>query len=103
MAWTYAASVEEIGGRDILAVDCGGRRIALYQLDGGFFATSDACPHQGAPLSDGCIVDRFVECAAHFALFDIRTGAADGGPTTTSVKTFPTRVENGEIHVDVDG
>ena len=103
MSWTFAASVDEIVGRDILGVDCGGRRLALYRLDGDFFATSDTCPHQGASLSDGCIVDHYVECAAHFALFDIRTGAADGGPTTTSLKTYPTRVENGEIHVDIDG
>jgi nitrite reductase/ring-hydroxylating ferredoxin subunit len=103
MSWTFASTVDAINGRDILGVDCGGRRIALYRLDGDFFATSDACPHQGASLSDGCIVSHFVECAAHFALFDIRTGVAAGGPTTNSVKVFPTRVENGEIHVDIDG
>ena len=103
MSWTFAASVDEISERDLLGVDCGGRRIALYRLEGGFFATNDACPHQGASLSDGCSVEHFVECPAHFALFDIRTGAAAGGPTTTSVKTFPTRVENGEVHVDIDG
>jgi naphthalene 1,2-dioxygenase ferredoxin component len=103
MRWTFAAKASDIGGHGILGVLCGGRRIALYRLDADYFATSDSCPHQGAALSDGCIVEHFVECAAHFALFDICTGAAAGGPTTTSVKTFPTRVENGEIHVDIDG
>jgi nitrite reductase/ring-hydroxylating ferredoxin subunit len=103
MPWTFAANISDIGERGILGVDLGGHRVALYRLGHHYFATSDACPHQGAPLSSGCIVEHFVECAAHFALFDIRTGAAEGGPTLTAVKTFPTRVESDELHVDIDG
>ena len=83
---------------------CGGdRRIAVYRIDDQYFATSDVCPHQGGTLSEGCVVDGWIECPLHFALFDIRTGAADGGLTTKSVKTFPTKVENDEVHVDVNG
>lgn len=102
MGWTFAAKRSDLAARDLIGVDCGGRRLALYRVDEDYFATSDSCPHQGAPLSRGCVVDGFIECPLHFALFDIRTGAADGGMTTTSVKTFPTRVEGDEIHVDLD-
>ena len=65
--------------RDVIGVECEGRRVALYRLDDGVFATSDVCPHQGASLAQGCVVQGFVECPLHFALFDIRTGEADGG------------------------
>jgi nitrite reductase/ring-hydroxylating ferredoxin subunit len=37
----------------------------------------------------------------HYALFDIRTGTADGGVTTTPVQTYPTRVEDGCVYVDM--
>ncbi len=96
-----AAKCAELADRDIIGVECGGRRLALYKLEDGYFATSDTCPHQGASLSQGCVVEGHVECPLHFALFDIRTGAADGGVTTRSVKTFPTKVANDEIYVDL--
>ena len=102
MAWTLAAKVSALDEREVVAAECGGRRLAIYRLGGAYFATNDACPHQGGSLSDGCVVDGFIECPAHFALFDIRTGAADGSVTAASVRTFPTRVAHGEIHVDLD-
>ena len=102
MPWTYAAKCAELGDREVIGVECGGHRLALYRLEDGYFATSDVCPHQGASLSQGCVVEGYVECPLHFALFDIRTGAADGGVTTRSVRTYPTKIENDEIHVDLD-
>ena len=102
MPWTYAAKCSELGDRDVIGVECDGRRLALYKLEEGYFATSDVCPHQGAALSQGCVVEGYIECPLHFALFDIRTGASDGGVTTRSVKTFPAKVENDEIYVDLD-
>jgi nitrite reductase/ring-hydroxylating ferredoxin subunit len=102
MPWTYAARCSQLADRDVIGVDCGGRRLALYRLDEGYFATSDTCPHQGAALSQGCVVEGWIECPLHFALFDIRTGAADGGVTTRSVRTFPTKVEHDAIYVDLD-
>jgi nitrite reductase/ring-hydroxylating ferredoxin subunit len=101
MSWTYAAKRSELAGRDCIGVECGGQRLALYRLGDGIYATSDICPHQGAPLSQGCVVDGYVECPLHFALFDIRTGAADGGVTTRSVRTLPTRLDEHDIYVDI--
>ena len=103
MPWTYAATLSELAERNVIAVECGGRRLALYRLDEGVFATSDTCPHQGASLAQGCVVQGFIECPLHFALFDVRTGEADGAMTTTAVRTYPTRVEQGTIYVDVSG
>ena len=103
MPWTWAARRADFAGRDVIGVECQGRRVALYRLSEGIFATSDVCPHQGAPLSQGCVVDGYIECPLHFALFDIRTGAADGGLTTRGVRTLPARVEQDDIYVDISG
>jgi nitrite reductase/ring-hydroxylating ferredoxin subunit len=102
MPWLQAAACSEFAGRDVIGVICAGQRLALYKLPDGYFATSDACPHQGGSLSEGCVVDNYIECPLHFALFDIRTGAADGGVTTTPVRTFNTRVDNGQVFVELD-
>jgi nitrite reductase (NADH) small subunit/3-phenylpropionate/trans-cinnamate dioxygenase ferredoxin subunit len=36
-----------------IAVDIGEHHLALFNVDGTFFAIDDACPHSGAPLSEG--------------------------------------------------
>ncbi|HUU35037.1 MAG TPA: Rieske 2Fe-2S domain-containing protein [Vicinamibacterales bacterium] len=102
MAWTFAARTATLVEGAVIGVECRGRRLAVYRLKDEYFATADACPHQGGALSAGCVVEGFIECPVHYALFDIRTGAADGAVTAKSVTTYPTRVENEEIHVDLD-
>ena len=102
MSWIFAANCSAFDSQDVIGVTCAGQRLALYKLADGYFATSDVCPHQGGSLSEGSVVENFIECPLHFALFDIRTGAADGGVTTTPVRTFSTRVDNGQVFVEVD-
>lgn len=102
MPWQVAARRAELDAGGIIGVTCAGHRLALYRLDDGYFATSDACPHQGAPLSDGCVVRGYVECPVHRALFDIRTGASDGSVTARAVRTYPVRVAGDDIQVEID-
>lgn len=102
MAWTAATQVSAFGERRVIGTVCDGHRVAVYRLDGEYFATSDICPHAGAALSSGCVVEHYVECPVHYALFDIRTGAADGAVTARNVRTYPTRVDGDEILVDLD-
>jgi nitrite reductase/ring-hydroxylating ferredoxin subunit len=90
-----------LDGRDVVGVETAGRRLALYRLEGECFATSDGCPHAGASLSEGCVVEGYIECPVHRALFDIRTGASDGSVTPRSLATFPVKVEDGDLYVDV--
>lgn len=101
MAWVRVASRAAFDGREVLGVTAGGRRVAVYRLADGWFATGDTCPHAGASLSDGCIVEGHVECPVHHALFDIRTGASDGSVTSRTLATFAVTVEGDDIYVDV--
>ena len=102
MPWVCVADLAEFSGRDVIGVTCGDRKIALYRLDDGVFATADACPHQSVLLSGGEVVDGFIECPGHFALFDIRTGRCEGGPTTQSLTTYPVRLEDAKVCVLID-
>ena len=102
MRWLFAANCSDFADRDVIGVECAGQRLALYRLPDGYFATSDVCPHQGGSLSEGCVVENFIECPLHFALFEIRTGVADGGITSTPVKTFKTRLDDGKVFVEMD-
>jgi nitrite reductase/ring-hydroxylating ferredoxin subunit len=50
------------------------REIALYNINGEFYAIQNWCPHKGAPLSEGTLCDRVIECDWHGWQFDLRSG-----------------------------
>ena len=52
----------------------GGRHVALFRLDEGFFAIDNLCLHQAGPLCDGDIEGGVVTCPWHGWSYDIRTG-----------------------------
>ncbi len=63
------------------------------------------CTHARALLSDGSF-DRVrctVECPLHGAEFDVRSGAALTLPATEEAATYPVRVREGMVEVDVGG
>jgi nitrite reductase/ring-hydroxylating ferredoxin subunit len=103
MPWTRVAGRADFAGREMFSVRCGadGPRVALYALADGVYATADRCPHLGASLTHGCVVQGYVECPMHHALFDIRTGATDGSVTDRAVQTFPVKVDGDDIFVDL--
>lgn len=73
------------------------RKVAVYRLDGAFFAIEDICTHDGGPLAEGEIEDDVVICPRHGARFSIRTGAALSFPAVTPVDTYPVRVEGEDL------
>src|SRR5688572_33176053 len=101
MPWTPVARCDALAQGDVRAVDCNGAHLALYRLEDGIFATSAVCPHLGGSLAAGTVVNGYIECPVHYALFDIRTGSADGAITSQPLRTFPTKVEDDVIHVDL--
>ncbi len=71
-------------------------RIALFNLDGEFYAIEDMCTHDGGPLVEGEVVNECqVQCPRHGARFDIRTGAAVSFPAFTPTNVF-------EVHIEGD-
>jgi 3-phenylpropionate/trans-cinnamate dioxygenase ferredoxin subunit len=73
--------------------------IAIFQVDGTYYATDDVCTHDGGPLAEGRIEGDVIECPRHGARFDIKTGAALSLPAIAPVATYETRVEGNEIQV----
>ena len=51
-----------------------GAELALYNIDGEYYATDNFCPHRGAALSDGAVIGHVVECSLHGWQFDVRSG-----------------------------
>jgi 3-phenylpropionate/trans-cinnamate dioxygenase ferredoxin component len=76
--------------------------IAVFNVDGEFFATDDTCTHEQSSLADGYVEGDQVECSWHFAKFCIRTGEVLSLPATKSLRTFAVKVEAGEVLVEID-
>jgi fatty acid desaturase/nitrite reductase/ring-hydroxylating ferredoxin subunit len=74
---------------------------AVYRLNDGFYAMSNKCSHAGARLSRGLVIEGQIECPAHNGRFDIRTGEATLSPACDKMKTFPVRVEHGEVQLQL--
>src|SRR5678816_1911541 len=82
-----AASFKPGTGR---TVHVRGRDLAVYHLEGEFFALDDQCPHRGGPLGAGVLDRGEVVCPLHGWGFDPRTGACRVRPDRP-VRTYPTR------------
>lgn len=96
-----AAKAGDIAHGEALRVEIGEREIAIFNLDGAFYATSDVCTHSFASLSDGFIEDACVECPLHGGRFDIKTGAAIEEPCTEDLEIFPVRIDGDTVLVTV--
>jgi len=92
------AQVGEVPEGQGLAVEVDGRMIALFHEGGQYYAMDDCCPHQGAPLSDGLVYDKSVECSWHGWRFSLESGKWLDSPRTC-VKTYPVRVEGTDIKI----
>jgi nitrite reductase/ring-hydroxylating ferredoxin subunit len=73
-----------------------GKRIAVYNVAGEYYATQDECTHADGPLSDGELKDTQVICPWHASCFDVRDGAVTCGPAEEGLKTYRVIV-SGEI------
>jgi nitrite reductase/ring-hydroxylating ferredoxin subunit len=76
-----------------------GDEIAVYNVDGEFYAIDNSCPHRGAPLSEGVLCGHVIECGLHGWQFDVRTGECL--TLRETIKTYELRIEDGFLTVVV--
>ena len=101
MAWHVAAKADEVAEGEVLGVVVDGEPVALYKVEGEIYATSNVCTHEFALLSDGFVDGDCIECPLHQARFHIPTGDVRSAPASESIKPFATKIENGQILVEL--
>lgn len=100
--WVTVAGVDQIAPGGFKTVDVDGTHLAVFNLDGKFFAIEDVCTHDGGQLTGGLVEGDQVICPRHGARFCIRTGAALCAPAYEPTASFPARVEDDEVQVRDD-
>lgn len=102
MTQITACEASALPDGEALKVEANDRTIALFHLDGEFFALDDRCSHGNASMSEGYIEDDgTVECPLHAARFCLKTGAALCQPATDPIRTYPVAVVDGMVCIDV--
>ena len=100
--WFPVAPVEELPPGQSRVVDVDGTRVAVFNLQGEYFAIEDVCTHDGGILTGGTIEGEQIICPRHGARFSIKTGEALTAPAYEPTATFPVKVEAGVVHVKDD-
>jgi 3-phenylpropionate/trans-cinnamate dioxygenase ferredoxin subunit len=112
MSRHVVARVGDIPPNGSKLVEVKGRQIALFHVNGEYYALTDRCPHEGGSLCAGRIVgqltskepgtyqharpNEFVQCSWHGWEFDIRTGQSWCDPDSIKARTYQVKVEPGE-------
>jgi 3-phenylpropionate/trans-cinnamate dioxygenase ferredoxin subunit len=98
--WLDVGSAEEIpdGGYEIVETD--EVVIAVFRIDGSFYAIEDVCTHDGEELTGGPIDGDQIICPRHGARFCIRSGKALTPPAYEDLPTFAVRVVDGRVQVE---
>jgi 3-phenylpropionate/trans-cinnamate dioxygenase ferredoxin subunit len=97
IGWIRVCSREDLlPGEFQIAYD-GDTAIAVFNIDGAYYAIEDVCTHDGGELAGGPIEGFEVECLRHGARFDVRTGAATCPPAYEPTISFPVKLEDGAI------
>jgi nitrite reductase/ring-hydroxylating ferredoxin subunit len=84
-----------------LRVEAGGLALAVFNVNGTFFVTDDACTHGPGSLAEGYLDGEVVECNFHGGQFNVRTGAVVSPPCMVPVRVYPATVEDGRVVVDL--
>ena len=76
-----------------------GDPVVLARRGHELFAFDAFCPHYGAPLADGLLVDDTVRCPWHHACFSLRTGEALRAPAVDAVASWRVEQRDDVVYV----
>ena len=78
--------------------------ICVVRIVDRIFAIGDTCSHANISLSEGEVLvdDCEIECWKHGSSFSLETGEPLTLPATQPVPTYPIRIDDGDVYVEVD-
>jgi len=97
--WVDVAHRNEIDPGECKVVDADDVMIAVFNIDGEFYAIEDVCTHDGGDLATGDVEGDVIICPRHGAKFCIKTGEVREPPAYEPVDTFPVRIVSDRIQV----
>ena len=99
-ARVLVAAVADIPAGEGRVVDAQGKAVALFNVDGTFYALDNGCPHRGGPMGEGDLEGTVAVCPWHGWRWDVKTGANANNPAV-KLACFPASVEDGRVYVEL--
>jgi 3-phenylpropionate/trans-cinnamate dioxygenase ferredoxin subunit len=96
-----AAEISELDEGEMLSVEVDGELVCLAKVAGAVYAFTDNCTHISGPLNEGELDGCVLTCPWHGAQFDVRTGKVLRGPARQDVLTYPVKVEDDAIYIQL--
>ena len=94
------AEKSDLNPGECKVVEVEGKTLAIFNVDGSFYALDNTCLHRGGPLGEGELDEKIVTCPWHGWQYDVTTGANANNPAV-KVACFPVRVEGTSVFVEV--
>ena len=99
--YVKVAVTDDIAPNQGKLVEVQGKKIALFNLEGKYYAIDNTCTHRGGPLAEGELEGDEVTCPWHGAKFKITSGAVLSPPAPQGVKSFPIRVTGNDLEIEL--
>jgi len=100
--WIRVCDFDEIDQDDVARFDHGDQTFAIYRaLDDTVWATDGLCTHEKVHLAEGLVMDDVIECPMHNGRFNFRTGEALRVPACENLATYPARVRDGVVEIEI--
>lgn len=93
------AAVDDLRDGQSTHAKIGKRDIAVFRVNGEFYALSNLCRHAFGPLGEGYLDGYEVMCPWHGWRYDVRDGTTDH--PNADVQVYPVAVRDGEVLVEV--
>ena len=100
--WVTVVDSHAMADGERIVVDIEGTDVALFRIDGEFYAIEDVCSHDGAEIASGTLEGDQIVCPRHGARFCVKTGAVLSPPAYEDIHRFPVRVESGCVQIRDD-
>ncbi len=94
-------STDDVDWNGALQVETDDLVLAVFNVEGVFYVTDDACTHGPGSLSEGYLEGHRIECDFHNGAFDVRTGEVVTPPCMIPVKTYKVSVEDDAVFIEV--
>ncbi len=100
--WIHACATTDIDPDDMIRFDHGSQTFVIVRSEEDeFFAMDGICSHEKVHLAGGLVMDGTIECPKHSATFCFRTGEAKRAPACVNLRTYPVKVDGGEVFLEL--
>ncbi|MEM1412568.1 MAG: non-heme iron oxygenase ferredoxin subunit [Pseudomonadota bacterium] len=99
--YVSVCAAEEVAEKGFRCFTVDGVGLVLCRFRDEYFALQNLCSHALATFDEGRMRGYRLMCPLHGATFDIRDGSVAGAPATQPIGSYPLRIVDGMIEVDI--